>query len=114
MLNQIISGFSVPSICGHDQGVQHLAASTHAVSFRRIGRVPCIEVMGIPVLRCQVCGEQSYDLTLLARIESVLCRHVEQGVLQTRYMYEQLAAELVTDVKPLIGGVILRKSVQTP
>ena len=63
--------------------------------------MPCIEVVSIPMLKCQVCNVQTYDLTLLARIESILCRRVEQGVLQTRYTYEQLAAELTTDVQPL-------------
>ncbi len=71
-----------------------------AVPFRQVGCVPCIEVVGIPTLKCQVCNVQTYDLTLLARIESILCKRVEQGVLQTRYTYEQLAAELTTDVQP--------------
>lgn len=56
-----------------------------------------IEVVGIPALRCQVCGEQSYDLTLLAHIESALRRRVERGDVRTSYLFEQLAAELITD-----------------
>jgi hypothetical protein len=100
MLDHIILGFSAPSTCGHDQSVQRQVASTRAVPFRQVGCVPCIEVVGIPTLKCQGCTLQTYDLTLLARIESTLCRRVEQGVLQTRYTYEQLAAELTTDVQP--------------
>lgn len=101
MLDHIILGFSAPSTCGHDQGMQRLMASTRAVPFRQVGCVPCIEVTGIPTLKCQVCNVQTYDLSLLARLECVLCKRVEQGVLQARYTYEQLAAELTTDVQPL-------------
>lgn len=100
MLDHTIPGFSAPSTCGHDQGMQCLVASTRAVPFRRVGCVPCIEVVGIPALKCQVCDVQTYDLSLLARIESVLWNRVEQDVLQTRYTYEQLAAELTTDMQP--------------
>lgn len=83
MLDYSRADFSAPSTCGRDQGVQRLVASTRAVPFQRVGHVACIEVVGIPALKCQVCDEQSYDLTLLAHIESVLsmcasrvmCRH---------------------------------------
>ena len=51
-----------------------------------------IEVVGIPALRCQVCGEQLYDLDVLARIESALRRRVAQGDMRTWYTFEQLAA----------------------
>ncbi len=98
MLDNIITSFLVPSTCGRDQGMQALVASTRAVPFRRLGRVACIEVVGIPALRCQFCDEQTYDLTLLAYIESVLHRRVGQGQVQTRYTFEQLAAELTTGV----------------
>jgi hypothetical protein len=100
MLDHTILGFSAPSTCEHDQGMQRLVASTRAVPFRRIGCVPCIEVVGIPALKCQVCHVQTYDLSLLARIESVLRKRVERGVLQARYTYEQLAAGLTTDTQP--------------
>ena len=80
MLDHIILGFSAPSTCGHDQGMQRLMASTRAVPFRQVGCVPCIEVAGIPTLKCQVCNVHTYDLTLLARIESILCRRVEQEI----------------------------------
>jgi hypothetical protein len=33
-------------------------------------------------------------------IESVIWKRVEQGVLQARYTYEHLAAELTTDMQP--------------
>jgi hypothetical protein len=100
MLDHIILSFSVSSTCGHDQNTQHLVASTRAVPFQRVGCIRCIEVVGIPVLKCQVCDVQSYDLSLLACIESVLWKRVEQGVLQARYTYEQLAADLTTDMQP--------------
>ena len=100
MLDHITLGFSAPSTCGHDKGMQRLVASTRAVPFRRIGCVPCIEVVGIPALKCLVCDVQTYDLSLLARIEGALWKRVEQGVLQARYTYEQLAAELTTDMQP--------------
>ena len=100
MLGHTILGFSSPSICGHNKGVQRLVASTRAVPFRQVGCIPCIEVVGIPALKCQVCDVQTYDLSLLARLESVLCKRVEQGVLQARYTYEQLVAELTTDTQP--------------
>ncbi len=45
------------------------------------------------------CGrDQGMHLTLLAYIESVLHRRVGQGQVQTRYTFEQLAAELTTGV----------------
>ena len=100
MLDHIIAGFSAPSTCGRDQGMQRLVASTRAVPFRRVGRVACIRVVGVPAFQCQVCDEQSYDLTLLAHIESVLHRHVEGGDVRTSYVFEQLAAELTADVQP--------------
>jgi hypothetical protein len=99
MLDHTIACFSVPSTCGHDPGVQRLVASMRPVSFRQVGCVPCIEVVGIPALKCQVCTSQTYDLSLLARLESVLWKRVEQGVLQARYTYEQLASELTTDIQ---------------
>jgi hypothetical protein len=71
-----------------------------AVPFRRVGHMACIEVVGIPALRCQICDEQSYDLILLAHIESVLCRRVEQGDVRTSYTFEQLAAELRASARP--------------
>ncbi len=101
MLDHTILGFSAPSTCGHDQDMQRLVASTRAVPFRQVGYGACIEVVGVPTLKCQVCDVQTYDLSLLARLESVLCKRVEQGVLQARYTYEQLAAELTTDMQPL-------------
>lgn len=97
MLDDSKAGFSSFSICGHHQRAQRLVASTRAVPFRRVGHVACIEVVGIPALRCQVCDEQSYDLILLARIESALRRRVERGDVRTSYLFEQLAAELTTD-----------------
>jgi hypothetical protein len=51
-------------------------------------------VVGIPALKCQICDEQIYDLVLLAHIERVLLGRVAQGQTQTRYTFEQLAAEL--------------------
>ena len=100
MLDYSRADFSAPSTCGRDQGVQRLVASTRAVPFQRVGHVACIEVVGIPALKCQVCDEQSYDLTLLAHIESVLRRRVEQGDVQTSYTFEQLAAELTAGARP--------------
>lgn len=97
MLDQIILGFSAPSTCGHDQDMQCLVASTRAVPFRQVECVPCIEVAGIPTLKCQVCNVQTYDLTLLARIESALRRRSERGDVRTSYLFEQLAPELTTD-----------------
>ena len=88
------TSFPMPSTCERDQGVRHLVASMRAVPFLRIGRVPRIEVVGIPALKCQVCNEQIYDLALLAQIERVLHGRVAQGRFQTRYAFEQLAAEL--------------------
>ncbi len=96
MLDNATIGFLVYSTCERDQGVQDLVASTRAVQFRRIGRVPCIEVVGIPAFRCRNCDEQTYDLTLLAHIESVLHKRVGQGRVQTRYTFEQLASDLMT------------------
>ncbi len=86
------TSFPIPSTCERDQGVQHLVASMRAVPFLRIGPVARIEVVGIPALRCQTCQEQLYDLALLARIEHVLQRRVEQGDTETRYTFEQLQA----------------------
>jgi hypothetical protein len=100
MLDHITLGFSAPSTCEHDLGMQRLVASTRAVPFRQVGHIPCIEVVGIPALKCQVCTSQTYDLILLARIESALWKRVEQGVSQARYTYEQLAPELTTDMQP--------------
>ena len=100
MLDHYMPGFSAPSTCGCDQGMQRLVASTRAVPFRQVGRVPCIEVVGIPALKCQVCDEQSYNLTLLTHIESALRRRVEQGDVRTSYAFEQLAAELTADALP--------------
>jgi hypothetical protein len=97
MVDHITPGFSGPSTCDHDQGMQLLVTSTRAVPFWQIECVPHIEVIGIPAHRCQVCGEQSYDLTLLAHIESILHRRVERGDVRTSYLFEQLAAELTTD-----------------
>lgn len=57
----------------------------------------CIEVIGIPMLKCQIYDEQSYDLTLLAGIESALRRCVERRDVRTSYLFEQLAAELTMD-----------------
>lgn len=81
-----------PSLCERDQGVQRLVVSERAVPFLRIGPVARIEVIGIPALRCQVCGEQLYDLDVLARIESALQRRVEQGDRRTSYTFAQLVA----------------------
>ena len=89
IIRDILGAFSGPSTCERDQGVQHLVASRPTVPFLRIGGVDRIEVVGIPALRCQI-----YDLTLLAQIEHVLHRRVEQGQLQRRYTFEQLSAEL--------------------
>ena len=100
MLDHIIPGFSAPSACERDQGVQYLVASIRTVPFLRVGRVACIEVVGIPALKCQVCDEQIYDLTLLAHIESALRRRVEQGDVRTSYAFEQLAAELTAGAMP--------------
>ena len=100
MLDNIIPGFSAPSTCERDQGVQYLVASIRTVPFLRVGRAACIEVVGIPALKCQVCDEQIYDLTLLAHIESALRRRVEQGDVRTSYAFEQLAAELTTGAMP--------------
>ena len=97
MFSHIVAGLSASSICGHDHGVKHFVASTRAVLFRQVGCGECIEVVGIPALRCQVCDEQSYDLSLLAHIESILCRRVQRGNVRTSYLFEQLAAELTTD-----------------
>jgi len=94
MLGKNTGAFPVPSTCKRDQGVQRLVASMRAVPFLRIGRVARIEVVCIPALRCQVCDEQLYDLTLLAQIERALHRRVEQEHTETRYTFEQLAAEL--------------------
>ncbi len=88
------TSFPIPSTCERDQGVQHLVASRRSVPFLRIGPVARIEVIGIPALRCQVCGEQLYDLDVLARIENALQRHVTQGDRQTFYTFEQLAEGL--------------------
>jgi hypothetical protein len=88
------TSFSVPSTCERDQGVQHLVASARAVPFLGTRGLARIEVVGIPTLRCQVCDEQLYDLTLLAQIESALHRRVAQGHTETRYAFEQLSAEL--------------------
>jgi hypothetical protein len=100
MPEHIIPSFSVPSTCKHDPGVQRLVTSTRAVPFRQIGCVPCIEVVGIPALRCQVCHEQSYDLILLSHVESALRRRVERGDVRTSYTFEQLAAELSAGALP--------------
>lgn len=97
MLDNITTAFPAPSTCERDLGVQHLVASRRSVPFLRIGRVARIEVVGIPALRCQVCNEQIYDLTLLAHIEHVLHGRVARGQLQTGYTFEQLAAELTAD-----------------
>ncbi len=94
MLDKITTAFPTPSTCERDQGVQHLVASMRAVPFLQIGRVARIEVVGIPALRCQICSSQIYDLALLAHIEHVLHGRVAQGQFQTRYTFEQLAAEL--------------------
>jgi hypothetical protein len=91
MLDKHTTSFPIPSTCERDQGVQHLVASARAVPFLRIGDVARIEVVGIPALRCQVCGEQLYDLDVLARIESALRRRVAQGDMYTWYTFEQLA-----------------------
>ncbi len=88
-----MTSFPVPSTCARDQGVQHLVASARAVPFQRIGRVARIEVVGIPALQCQVCHEQIYDLDVLAHIERALQRRIAQGQRETRYTFEQLAAE---------------------
>ena len=100
MLENAMTGFLVSSTCERDQGVQDLVASTRAVQFRRIRYVPCIEVVGVPAFRCRNCGEQTYDLTLLAHIESVLHKRVGQGEVQTRYTFEQLAPNLTADMPP--------------
>ncbi|HZU69544.1 MAG TPA: hypothetical protein VFA09_19885 [Ktedonobacteraceae bacterium] len=65
VLDHTIASFSASPTYVRDQGVQHLVASTRAVSFRWVGHMVCIEVIGIPALKCQICDEQSYDLTLL-------------------------------------------------
>ncbi len=91
MFGKGAGAFPTPSICERDQGAQRLVASTRAVPFLRIGPLPRIEVVGIPALRCQVCGEQLYDLDVLARIESALRRRVAQGDMRTWYTFEQLA-----------------------
>lgn len=101
MLNDSRAGFSAFPTCKHDPDVQCLVASTRAVPFQRVGDMACIEVVGIPALRCQVCDEQSYDPTLLAHIENALGRRVEQGDVRASYAFEQLAAELTTD--PLLS-----------
>jgi len=100
MLEHIIPSFSAPSTGVRDQGMQRLVASMRAVPFRRIGPVAGIEVVGIPALQCQVCGEQSYDLTLLAHIESVLHRRVERGDVRASYLFEQLITELRAGAEP--------------
>jgi hypothetical protein len=100
MLNHIMPGLSAPSTCGRDQGMQHLVASTRAVPFLRVGRLSRIEVVGIPALKCQVCDEQIYDVTLLAHIESALRRRVKQGDVRTLYAFEQLATELMAGALP--------------
>ena len=97
MLDHTILGLSASSTCRHDQGLQRLVASTRAVPFRQVGCERCIEVVGIPALKCQVCNAQTYDLSLLGYIEGVLRRRVERGDAQTSYLFEQLAAELTTD-----------------
>ena len=97
MLDKHTTSFPISSTCERDQGVQHLVASARAVPFLRIGDVARIEVIGIPVLKCQVCHEQLYDLALLAQIEHVLRRRVAQGQLQTQYTFEQLASELTAE-----------------
>ena len=94
MLDKDTRAFPVPSTCERDQGVQHLVASARAVPFLGTRGVARIEVIGIPALRCQVCGEQLYDLTLLTQIERALHRRVAQGHTETRYTFEQLASEL--------------------
>lgn len=99
--NKKTPAFPAPSTCERDRGVQHLVASMRAVPFLRIGGVARIEVVGIPALRCQICGEQIYDLALLADIEHVLQARVAQGQAQTRYTFEQLAAELAAAALPL-------------
>ncbi len=79
MLDNILLGLSTPSTCGHNQDMQHLVVSERAVPFRQIGHMACIEVVGIPALRCPICDEQIYNLDLLSLIESVLHKRVEQG-----------------------------------
>jgi hypothetical protein len=96
MLDKNTTSFPISSTCERDQGVQRLVASARIVPFLRIGGVARIEVIGIPALRCQVCHEQTYDLDVLARIESALSRRVAQGHLQTQYTFEQLQAWLTT------------------
>jgi len=91
MLDQHMTSFPMPPLCEHDQDVQRLVISRQPVPFLQIGGVSRIEVVGIPVLRCQVCGEELYDLDVLARIESALQRRVEQGDRRTSYTFEQLA-----------------------
>ena len=91
MFGKGAGAFPAPSICERDQGVQRLVASTRAVPFLQFGRLSRIEVVGIPALQCQICGEQLYDLDVLARIESALRRRVEQGDMRTLYTFEQLA-----------------------
>jgi hypothetical protein len=92
MLDKYMTNLRVPSLCGHDRSVQRLVASTRPVPFSQTGSVARIEVVGIPVLRCQICGEERYDLDVLIRIESALHRRVMQGDRQTSYTFEQLAA----------------------
>jgi hypothetical protein len=91
MLDQHTTNFPAPSLCEHDPGVQRLVVSRQPVPFLQIGDVARIEVVGIPALRCQVCGDQRYNLDVLARIESTLQRHAEQGDWRTSYTFEQLA-----------------------
>jgi hypothetical protein len=90
MLDKHMTNFPAPSFCPHDRSVQRLVASQRSVPFPQIEGVARIEVVGIPVLRCQICGEERYDLDVLARIESALCRRVAQGNRRTSYTFEQL------------------------
>ena len=102
MLEKIVTAsFPAPGACQRDQGVQHLVASRQAVPFLQIGSVARIEVVGIPALRCQICHELIYDLSLLERIESILHEHVAQGNRHNFYRFDQLAAELTADALPL-------------
>lgn len=97
MLDKAIVDFSVPSICRHDPGVKHFVASRRAVPFPQSVCGARIEVVGIPALRCPLCGEQSYDLTLLVHIESALRHRIERGDVRTLYLFEQLDVDLTTD-----------------
>jgi hypothetical protein len=85
--------FPAAATCVWDLAPQKVIAATNPVTFSCLaGRDP-VEVSDIPVLCCSRCGEQTFDLTQLARIEGLL--HVRSEVeYQSSYRFHQLQRHL--------------------